>query len=65
MQLGFFAMPMHPIGKDWRLSLAQDREGFVLADELGFVEGYVGEHGESGRRPSQLVRRENHLRRSG
>ena len=44
MQLGFFTMPMHPIGKDWRLSLAQDREAFILADELGFTEGYVGEH---------------------
>ncbi|HTO51270.1 MAG TPA: LLM class flavin-dependent oxidoreductase [Burkholderiales bacterium] len=44
MNLGFFTMPMHPIGKDWRLSLAQDREAFVLADQLGFVEGYVGEH---------------------
>ena len=45
MKLGFFTMPMHPIGKDWRLCLAQDREAFVLADQLGFVEGYVGEHG--------------------
>ena len=44
MQLGFFTMPMHPIGKEWRRSLAEDREAFVLADELGFVEGYVGEH---------------------
>jgi alkanesulfonate monooxygenase SsuD/methylene tetrahydromethanopterin reductase-like flavin-dependent oxidoreductase (luciferase family) len=44
MQLGFFTMPMHPIGKDWQQSLREDREAFILADELGFVEGYCGEH---------------------
>ena len=44
MKLGFFTMPMHPIGKDWQLTLREDRAAFVLADELGFVEGYVGEH---------------------
>ena len=44
MKLGFFTMPMHPVDKDWRVSLAEDREAFQLADELGFTEGYVGEH---------------------
>jgi alkanesulfonate monooxygenase SsuD/methylene tetrahydromethanopterin reductase-like flavin-dependent oxidoreductase (luciferase family) len=44
MQLGFFTMPIHPLEKDWRVSLAEDREAFILADELGFVEGYAGEH---------------------
>ena len=44
MQLGFFTMPIHALGKDWRVSLREDREAFILADELGFVEGYVGEH---------------------
>ena len=44
MKLGFFTMPIHPLDKDWRLSLREDREAFLLADELGFVEGYVGEH---------------------
>lgn len=44
MKLGFFTMPMHPIGKDWQQSLREDREAFILADELGFVEGYCGEH---------------------
>jgi alkanesulfonate monooxygenase SsuD/methylene tetrahydromethanopterin reductase-like flavin-dependent oxidoreductase (luciferase family) len=44
MKLGFFTMPLHPLGKDWRLCLREDREAFILADELGFVEGYVGEH---------------------
>jgi len=44
MQLGFFTMPIHPLDKDWRQSLREDREAFILADELGFVEGFVGEH---------------------
>ena len=44
MDLGFFTMPMHPLDKDWRISLKEDREAFVLADELGFNEAYVGEH---------------------
>jgi alkanesulfonate monooxygenase SsuD/methylene tetrahydromethanopterin reductase-like flavin-dependent oxidoreductase (luciferase family) len=44
MKIGFFTMPIHPLDKDWRKSLAEDREAFILADELGFNEGYVGEH---------------------
>src|SRR5690242_6145008 len=43
MKLGFFTMPVHPVAKDWRQSLAEDREAFLLADELGFSEAYVGE----------------------
>lgn len=44
MQLGFFTMPIHPLGKDWRQCLREDQDAFMLADELGFAEGYVGEH---------------------
>ncbi len=44
MKLGFFTMPIHPLGKDWRQCLREDREAFLLADELGFTEAYVGEH---------------------
>jgi alkanesulfonate monooxygenase SsuD/methylene tetrahydromethanopterin reductase-like flavin-dependent oxidoreductase (luciferase family) len=44
MKLGFFTMPIHPLDKDWRKSLREDREAFILADKLGFVEGFVGEH---------------------
>ena len=44
MHLGYFTMPIHPVGKDWRQCLREDREAFILADELGFTEGYVGEH---------------------
>lgn len=44
MKLGFFTMPIHRQDKDWRQCLREDQEAFVLADELGFTEGYVGEH---------------------
>ena len=44
MKAGFFTMPMHPRGKDWRQSLNEDREAFILADQLGFSEAYCGEH---------------------
>jgi alkanesulfonate monooxygenase SsuD/methylene tetrahydromethanopterin reductase-like flavin-dependent oxidoreductase (luciferase family) len=44
MKLGFFTMPIHPLHKDWRKSLAEDRQAFILADELGFSEAYCGEH---------------------
>jgi alkanesulfonate monooxygenase SsuD/methylene tetrahydromethanopterin reductase-like flavin-dependent oxidoreductase (luciferase family) len=44
MKLGFFTMPIHPLGKDWRQCLREDQAAFVLADELGFTEGYCGEH---------------------
>ena len=44
MKLGYFTMPIHPVAKDWRQSLREDREAFMLADELGFTEAYAGEH---------------------
>jgi alkanesulfonate monooxygenase SsuD/methylene tetrahydromethanopterin reductase-like flavin-dependent oxidoreductase (luciferase family) len=44
VNLGFFTMPIHPVDKDWRQSLREDREAFALADTLGFTEAYVGEH---------------------
>jgi len=44
MKLGFFTMPIHPLDKDWRTSLREDREAFLLADKLGYTEAYVGEH---------------------
>jgi len=43
MKLGFFTMPIHPLEKEWRQSPREEREAFILADELGFTEGYVGE----------------------
>jgi alkanesulfonate monooxygenase SsuD/methylene tetrahydromethanopterin reductase-like flavin-dependent oxidoreductase (luciferase family) len=44
MRLGFFTMPLHPVGKDWRRTLAEDREAILLAERLGFEEAFIGEH---------------------
>ncbi len=44
MKLGFFTMPIHPVGKDWRQCLREDTEAFLLAEELSFTEAYCGEH---------------------
>ena len=43
MKLGFFIMPVHPPGKLCE-TLNEDREAFILADKLGYTEGYCGEH---------------------
>lgn len=44
MDLSFFTMPIHPLGKPVSQSLREDREAFLLADKLGYKEGYCGEH---------------------
>lgn len=44
MKLSFFTMPIHPVGKSIVKSLTEDREAFLLADQLGFAEAYCGEH---------------------
>ena len=44
MDVGFFTMPIHPIDKDYKKSLLEDRHAFLLADRLGFSEAYCGEH---------------------
>jgi alkanesulfonate monooxygenase SsuD/methylene tetrahydromethanopterin reductase-like flavin-dependent oxidoreductase (luciferase family) len=44
MKLGFFTMPLHPVGRDWRQTLAEDREAVLLAEQLGFEEAFIGEH---------------------
>ncbi len=44
MQLGFFVMPIHPVGRPLHETLKEDRELTLLAEKLGFVEGFVGEH---------------------
>ena len=36
MKLGYFTMPLHPVGKDWGRTLAEDREAILLADRLGY-----------------------------
>ncbi len=44
MKLGFFTMPMHPPGRNYTQTLKEDREAFILCDQLGFAEALVGEH---------------------
>jgi alkanesulfonate monooxygenase SsuD/methylene tetrahydromethanopterin reductase-like flavin-dependent oxidoreductase (luciferase family) len=44
MQLGFFTQPVHPLGRPYAETLAEDRSIFVLADKLGFSEAFCGEH---------------------
>ncbi|MEM7042184.1 MAG: LLM class flavin-dependent oxidoreductase [Pseudomonadota bacterium] len=44
MRLSFFTMPIHAVGKPISQSLKEDREAFLLADQLGYAEGYCGEH---------------------
>ncbi|MDG2459146.1 MAG: LLM class flavin-dependent oxidoreductase, partial [Alphaproteobacteria bacterium] len=36
MDIGFFTMPIHPIDKDYKKSLSEDRQAFLLADRIGF-----------------------------
>ena len=44
MQLSFFMMPLHATHRDYMTTLREDMEAFKLADELGFAEGWIGEH---------------------
>jgi alkanesulfonate monooxygenase SsuD/methylene tetrahydromethanopterin reductase-like flavin-dependent oxidoreductase (luciferase family) len=44
MKLGTFMMPLHPPGRVPTQTLAEDREAILLADRLGYVEAFVGEH---------------------
>ena len=44
MRLGYFTMPVHPLGRDWSQTLREDREAIILADKLGFYDAFVGEH---------------------
>src|SRR6202046_2048924 len=44
MQLGFFIMPVHPLHRNYAETLREHREAFILADKLGYSEGYCGEH---------------------
>lgn len=44
MDLGFFTMPIHPLGRSVTETLKEDRELALVADRLGFTEGFYGEH---------------------
>ena len=44
MRLGYFSMPLHPLGRSWADTLREDREAVILADSLGFSDAFIGEH---------------------
>jgi alkanesulfonate monooxygenase SsuD/methylene tetrahydromethanopterin reductase-like flavin-dependent oxidoreductase (luciferase family) len=44
MKLGYFSMPLHPAGRGWLETLAEDREAVIIADRLGFHDAFIGEH---------------------
>ena len=44
MDFGFFTMPSHPPERDLREGHEFDLQNMRWADELGFTEGWVGEH---------------------
>ena len=44
MRLGFFAMPLHPPGRNYTETLWEDRELTLFAEILGFEEAFFGEH---------------------
>ena len=44
MKLSYFTIPLHPLGRDYTTTLAEDREAILLADALGFADAFVGEH---------------------
>jgi hypothetical protein len=44
MKLGFFTMPLHPLTRNLVETLNEDRELAIIAEKLGFVEGFYGEH---------------------
>jgi len=44
VKLGYFTMPVHPLGRDWAQTLREDREAIIFADRLGFHDAFVGEH---------------------
>lgn len=44
MRLSYFTQPVHPPAKNYRQVLHEDRELILLADELGYVEAFLGEH---------------------
>jgi len=44
MRLGLFMMPLHPLHREPAVTLQEDRETIILADQLGFHDAFVGEH---------------------
>ena len=48
MDVGIFAMPLHPPGSDMTQTLEDDLEMFVTLDRMGYSEAWIGEHFTAG-----------------
>ena len=44
MQVGYFAMPLHPPGSDFSRTVHDDLDQIVTLDKLGYSEAWIGEH---------------------
>ncbi len=44
MEVGYFAMPLHPPGSDISATLESDLEQIETLDQLGYSEAWIGEH---------------------
>ena len=44
MELGYFAMPLHPPEADLGQTIQHDMDQIVLLDQLGYTEAWIGEH---------------------
>ena len=44
IKLGYFTMPVHPPHRSPTVTLREDRETIILADQLGYHDAFVGEH---------------------
>ncbi|MBE10152.1 MAG: LLM class flavin-dependent oxidoreductase [Rhodospirillaceae bacterium] len=44
VDLGFFAMPLHPKERVYQEVMNENREQILLADKLGLTEAWIGEH---------------------
>ena len=44
MRLSYFTQSVHPPAKDYRRVLHEDSEVILLADELDYVESFLGRH---------------------
>ena len=44
MQVGYFAMPLHPLCSNPTQTLDHDLEQIVTLDQLDYQEAWIGEH---------------------
>ena len=70
VDLGYFAMPLHPKERTYKDVLEENRQAIILADQLGFSEAWIGEHQTSISEPitdpflflATVINQTNHIR---